>query len=224
LPAPVNPNAGLPSISADGLTLFFTSTRSGGYGQEDLWVTKRSGLSEPWGQPENLGAAINSSAPDLAAGISADGLWLFFTSIRPGGYGEEDLWVAHRETTEAPFDEVANLGPDVNTRDADAKPSFSSDGSILYFMSTRPGGKGSFDLWRMPVNIMARLKAQGRNEKGEFQLSIIGQPGVAYDIQRSIDLRDWLSWKTVSNAGPTARVVDSDSRDRAVGFYRARAE
>jgi hypothetical protein len=224
LPAPVNPNAGLPSISADGLTLFFTSTRPGGYGQEDLWVAKRGGFSEPWGKAENLGAAINSSARDLAAGISADGLWFFFTSTRTGGYGDYDLWVAHRETTGVPFGEVAILGPDVNTGDADAKPSFSSHDSILYFMSTRPGGKGFFDLWHVPVRIRARLEPQGRNEQGEFQVNITGQPGEAYVIERSIDLREWYFWTMVTNPGPTVLVTDPESRIRSVGFYRTRAE
>jgi Tol biopolymer transport system component len=222
LPAPVNPNAGLPTISADGLTLCFTSTRSGGYGQEDLWVTKRTGTAEPWGQPENLGSPINSSARDLAAGISRDGLWLFFTSTRSSGYGQEDLWVAHRETTSAPFDEVANLGPDVNTRDRDAKPSFSSNDSLLYFMSTRPGGNGFFDLWRMPVSILPRLKPHGFNQNEEFQLSVTGQAGVAYIIQRSIDLKDWLPLST--NVGPAGFVVDVESPNRPIGFYRVLAE
>jgi hypothetical protein len=222
LPAPINPNAGLPSISADELTLFFTSTRPGGFGQEDLWMAKRSAISEGWSEPENLGAAVNSSASDLGPSISSDGLWLFFTSTRSGGYGNFDLWVAHRETKEAPFDKVANLGPNVNTRDNDAKPSVASDGSILYFMSTRQGGKGSFDLWRVPVKISSKLKVSGLDENGEFRFNVFGRPGIAYVIQRSFDLRDWLPWTVLTNPSPMEVVVESDSRSQPAAFYRAR--
>ncbi|HUT47493.1 MAG TPA: hypothetical protein VMX36_14525 [Sedimentisphaerales bacterium] len=35
-----------PSISADGLSLFFFSERSGGYGNRDVWVARRATTSE----------------------------------------------------------------------------------------------------------------------------------------------------------------------------------
>ena len=51
-----------PSISADGLTLFFSAyNRPGGYGSDDLWVTTRASISDPWGPPVNLGATVNTS-------------------------------------------------------------------------------------------------------------------------------------------------------------------
>ncbi|MHC4440751.1 MAG: TolB family protein [Planctomycetota bacterium] len=82
-----------PSISADGLSLFFDSDRSGGHGAQDIWVSTRPTQSDPWGEPVNLGATVNSSSPERAPSISADGLELFFHSDRPGGYGMQDLWV-----------------------------------------------------------------------------------------------------------------------------------
>ena len=56
---------GEPSISADGLSLYFVSiNRLGGQGSGDIWVTTRASVSDPWGEPENLGPAVNSSAWD----------------------------------------------------------------------------------------------------------------------------------------------------------------
>ena len=40
-----------PSVSADGLSLFFTSTRSGGVGGMDIWVTTRETTDDPWVRP-----------------------------------------------------------------------------------------------------------------------------------------------------------------------------
>jgi len=40
-----------PSISKDGLSLYFVSNRPGGYGGNDIWVTQRATLEDPWGPP-----------------------------------------------------------------------------------------------------------------------------------------------------------------------------
>ena len=52
--------AASPSISADGLSLFFCSKRPGGSGGADLWVTTRATKDDPWGTPVNLGPIVNS--------------------------------------------------------------------------------------------------------------------------------------------------------------------
>jgi len=81
-----------PSISADGLSLFFHSTRPGGFGERDLCVATRRTVSESFGNPVNLGPIINSSAKDAQPNLSSDGLSLFFHSDRSGGIGDTDLW------------------------------------------------------------------------------------------------------------------------------------
>jgi len=92
--APINtPSAdGEPSLSADGLLLFFRSDRFGGCGENDLYVTRRATLADPWGRPENLGARVNSHSQEFASHLSADGSTLYYGSRRPGGYGSVDLW------------------------------------------------------------------------------------------------------------------------------------
>ena len=72
-----------PDISSDGLTLFFDSDRPGGYGGHDIWVTRRATTDDPWGEPENLGPIINTSAGQVTACISADGSMLYFRTHTP---------------------------------------------------------------------------------------------------------------------------------------------
>ena len=108
-----------PGISADGLTLYFSSYRPGGSGGDDLWLTSRATKNDPWGSPVNLGAPINSSLEECFPGVSADGRMLFFSDHmlgpwRPGGYGGQDLWVTARATTNDPWGEPMNLGPAIN--------------------------------------------------------------------------------------------------------------
>ncbi|MHC4677298.1 MAG: hypothetical protein ACYTEK_01230 [Planctomycetota bacterium] len=85
---------GYPCISADGLLLFFYSDRPGGFGDRDLYMTRRTTIDDDWGIPVNLGPAINTSAYDVSPTILPDGSALFFSSTRPGGVGYRDLWQA----------------------------------------------------------------------------------------------------------------------------------
>jgi len=139
-----------PSISADGLSLYFGSNRPGGEGGYDIWVTTRETKDDEWGTPMNLGAPVNSSDHEAGPNISADGLSIYFLSTRPGGSGAQDLWVATRETVNAPWNEPVNLAPTVNSPFAEIRPAISADGLSLYFSDhsdARPGGYGRADLW-----------------------------------------------------------------------------
>ena len=88
------------SISADGLTLYFSSDRSGGSGGYDLWCTKRATTDDDWGPAMNLGKPPNSQYSYWEPSISSDGLTLFFSDGHsptfgnrlPGGLGGEDIW------------------------------------------------------------------------------------------------------------------------------------
>jgi len=143
---------GAANISADGLSLYFSSGRSDGFGSQDLYVTTRASKSAPWEAPTNLGPEVNSSAWENSPDISADSLCLFFADhpygpYRTGGYGSSDIWVTQRESENHGWETPINLGPTINTPAEDAGPSLSSDGMLLFFHSYRPGGSGSLDLW-----------------------------------------------------------------------------
>jgi len=138
-----------PSLSADGVSLYFGSNRPGGEGGYDIWVTTRETKDDKWGTPMNLGAPVNSSNDESAPNISADGLSIYFISLQ-GGEGGHDIWVSTRETVDAPWSEPVNLGPPVNTPRDEIRPAISADGLSLYFSDhsdARPGGYGEADLW-----------------------------------------------------------------------------
>lgn len=139
-----------PGMSADGLELYFTSGRPGGSGGEDIWVTTRATTEDDWGPPENLGPTVNSSANDVGARMSADGLSIFFTSNRPGGIGSLDVWVTTRARKDQSWGQPENLGPSVNSSADDCAASISADGLRLYLCEWaiyRPGGHGGCDIW-----------------------------------------------------------------------------
>jgi len=126
-----------PTISTDGLSLFFSSDRPNGHGDDrDIWFSTRPTINDPWSEPENLGPIVNSPSWDSGPDISSDGLTLFFDSERPGGYGLYDIWVTRRATTDDPWGVPVNFGPIVNDSNYNFTPCISADGSILYWWST----------------------------------------------------------------------------------------
>jgi hypothetical protein len=150
---PVNSPAhdGFPSVSADGLELYFSSQRPGGSGSEDLWVAKRATVDDAWTAPTNLGSSINSSAWDGSPCPSPDGLSLYFDSMRSSGNGFSDLWVTRRATKNDAWGAPENLGPPVSTSLFDEwAPDVSADELQLVFADfdpVLPGGHGGRDVW-----------------------------------------------------------------------------
>ncbi len=132
-------------VSANGLTLFFHSTRPGpeAQGEADLYQATRSAIGEPFGEVINLGPEVNSRFIDNTPSVSADGRTLYFSSFRPG-VGGRDLFQASRENDEEPFGNVVNLGKLINTEFNEGGPSISPDGCALFFHSQRASGNGGF--------------------------------------------------------------------------------
>jgi len=110
-------------------------------------MAKKVNADFVFGEPENLGPIVNSSAMEWGPSFSADYLEMFFVSDRPGGFGNWDIWVTTRETADDDWGTPINLEPPVNSSYLDHSPAISADGLEFYFCSTRPGGVGYEDIW-----------------------------------------------------------------------------
>ncbi len=141
-----------PYTTGDELTLYFHSNRAGGLGAYDVWMSTRKSVDAPWEEPKNIGSPINSEYEDFAVCVTADNLNLYFSSDRPGGFGEYDIWHSSRQSESENWHEPINLGPTVNSAYCEMGPAISPDGLELYFSdysnsSPRPGTIGQEDLW-----------------------------------------------------------------------------
>lgn len=113
------------TLSPNGLSLYFVSTRTGGLGLTDIWVSQRDCADCPWEEPFDL-TVVNSSSDDGAPSLSTGGHLLFLHSSRAGGFGGTDIWVSHRDDPNDDFawETPTNLGPDVNTTASEFSPDY----------------------------------------------------------------------------------------------------
>ena len=73
--------------------MVFSSTRPGGYGGFDLYLSNHN-QDGTWSVPINLGSTINTEADEWAPSITPDGLYLFFLSHRGDDLGYNPYWVS----------------------------------------------------------------------------------------------------------------------------------
>ncbi|MCU0460428.1 MAG: OmpA family protein [Bacteroidales bacterium] len=140
-----------PSITADGQTLMFTRQVYSDYypsgmasSQEDFYVSFLNDTG--WGQAVNAGEPLNTRSNEGAQTLSSNGNYMFFTACeRSGGLGSCDIYFSAFKNGKwsVPY----NLGWPVNTPAWESTPSISADGTMLFFTSSRQGGKGGKDLW-----------------------------------------------------------------------------
>ena len=125
--------------------LFFASTRGGGLGGNDLYVSTLT--ADGTFGPAVLIPEQSSGSNDQKPSVRFDGLEIFFFSDRIGSLGSFDLWSSTRDTPSQAWSAPVNLGPVVNSAAVEQQPFIAADRETLYFQSNRPGGYGSFDIY-----------------------------------------------------------------------------
>ena len=134
---------------------YWTSTRPGGFGGNDIWTSER--INGVWQEAENLGPNVNSEASEHHSLPSPDGASLYVTTTRDDGLGGEDIFVTTRDENGS-WSELKNLGAQVNSDQHDRCPAFSPDFKTFFFDSERSGGFGNKDLWSLPYSSIEDIR------------------------------------------------------------------
>jgi Tol biopolymer transport system component len=140
-----------PTLSLDGHRLYFASSRAGGMGGFDLYVSRRRDKRDDfgWEAPVNVGGSVNTAADETSPTFFEDEgtgtMIMYFTSNRPGGHGLDDIYASalHPDETFGSAVLVAELSTPFN----DGQPTIRRDGLEMFLGSDRPGTIGNTDLW-----------------------------------------------------------------------------
>lgn len=148
-----------PSISADGMTLYFASNRPGGKGGIDIYMTKKM-INGEWGAPVNLGDSINTPYNEKSPFIHSDSQTLYFSSDGHPGIGKYDIFYS-RGDGKGGWKGPVNIGKPINTEGDDVGFFVSTDGTTGFFCSNSglPGQVGGWDVYQFELYKEARPDA-----------------------------------------------------------------
>lgn len=135
-------------VSDDGLTIYFTSNRKGGFGGFDIYKSTidPEGI---WGPPENLGATVNSSFDETTPFITEDGKTLYFSSKGHFNIGGFDIFISKKQGDS--WQKPKNLGFPFNTTDDDIFFFPLKNGKIAYYSKLKTTGYGDNDIYRLQI-------------------------------------------------------------------------
>ena len=128
------------SLSPNGSRLYIYKTENGG----DIFVSEKK--NDKWDKPETLGDPVNSSYRETSAYEVSDNERLFFSSDRPGGQGNLDLYMATKDK-KGRWKNVKPLSEVINTRYDEESPYFNEETNTLYFSSKGHNGMGNHDIF-----------------------------------------------------------------------------
>ncbi len=174
LPKPINSSyfEGSCSLSPDGNTLYFVSENKKGYGNADIWKSKRINKTE-WAEPENLGPIINSEADEMSVFMHPDGKTLFFASNGHKTMGGYDVFMTQLKQN-GTWTEPVNLGYPINTSKNELTFTITADGKKAYITSTKDNGFGGADIYEIDMRKYEYpIKIEGIEPEAEPALSIL---------------------------------------------------
>lgn len=137
-----------PSISRDGITLYFVSDMPGGEGGKDIYYVSREGNG--WSAPVNM-EAINTPGDEVFPFIHPDGT-LYFSSDGHPGLGHLDIFSVKLGGGTM---QAENMGYPVNTAYDDFAFFLAADHENGFMSSDRPGGEGGDDIYKVQLMLPA---------------------------------------------------------------------
>ena len=148
-----------PAISPDGLTLYFVSDISGGFGGKDIWYVTRNSKSDTWSKPKNAGPDINTSGNEEFPFVRDDGT-LYFASDGLIGMGGLDIFKAVAQPDGTWI--IQNMKAPINSSADDFGITFQDGSEAGIFSSTRKGRTRddlySFELPPLEFNVTGLVK------------------------------------------------------------------
>jgi len=139
------------TMGHDGKTLLLYMTPEKGGSENDLFVCFLS-PDGSWTEPKGFGKKINLPEYDeMTPYLASDGVTLYFSSNRPGGLGDNDIYMTRRlDKTWQKWSDPVNLGAPISTENWDAFFTLDAGGEYAY-MTTSLQTYGESDIVRVKL-------------------------------------------------------------------------
>lgn len=139
------------SMANDGQTLLLYMSEERNSRNNDIYISFLESDGS-WTEPKSLGKTINLKAfNEMTPYLASDGETLYFSSNRPGGLGDNDIWKSKRlDKTWQKWSEPKNLGEPINTSNWDAFFTLDAGGEYAY-LTTQQDTYGSSDIVRVKL-------------------------------------------------------------------------
>lgn len=162
--------AGVACLTADGKTIYFTYSKpiNGKDLGAKIYMSNRA--SGEWSEAQEVKLFNDSSITVGHPTINAFGDTMYFVSDAPGGFGGKDIYMAISNGSE--WDDIRNMGPQINTTDDELFPYIRKDGK-LYFASKGHPGYGGLDIF-----YAEKKQEVGANQKDSVSWNVfnMGEP------------------------------------------------
>ncbi|WP_348825100.1 OmpA family protein [Flavobacterium aestuarii] len=195
-----------PSLSPDEKTLYFVSDMPGGFGESDIYKVSIN-TDGSYGNPVNLGNIINTPGKETFPYVT-DENEIYFASDTHAGLGGLDIFVS-KINPDGTFDEVQNVGADVNSPKDDFAYLINTKNRIGFFSSNRDGGKGYDDIYQFLET--KRLTPKCKPELNGIVTDLItGLPVSNAKITLYNDLHKSINTTETDDKGYYSFVVDGE--------------
>jgi outer membrane protein OmpA-like peptidoglycan-associated protein len=123
------------SFGPDQRTLIMALDRDSSAGGRDLYISFLDEEKNEWTTPMWLGNNVNSTADEMTPTLASDNRTLYFSSTRPGGFGEVDVYRTQRiGESWTLWTRAENLGSKINRRGRTSYYTIDAKGEYAYFV------------------------------------------------------------------------------------------
>ena len=202
-----------PCLSADGKKLFFVSSREGGIGESDIYMSVRT--QEGFSTPVNLGSKVNSIGAEDRPFIHPDGQTLYFSSDAHPGYGGKDLYMSRWENGE--WQTPINLGDQINSIGDEISIFINILGDKAYIAKeNNENNRSDFDIYSF------NLPKEFRPKTVTYLKGIVSNAKTGQPLKAVIKLSDIAESKSISNLNSDEKSGDflmTILADKEYGFH-----
>ena len=145
-----------PTVANNNRTVYFSSSRPGGYGKKDIWKIEIQ-EDNTWGDVVNLGPNINTKDDEASPFLHPDNQTLYFRSKGHVGLGDFDIFISRNENGD--WSKAENLGYPINSKGSEGALFIDLKGEYAYYSSDAHSIDQHLDIYKFKLPESIRPKA-----------------------------------------------------------------